>query len=396
VPAHPEPGKVPLENNVRRLCFPYTGDSLGGSHISSLLLVRKLLDEGHMVTVALHQSGIVSEECQRVGVESCTLNLRVALGRDSRRLYLIRDFLTTFYKIWRFLGRVRPEVVHTNDMRTHLFWTIPARARGIPTVWHQRTVFPQSQIAQMISIFATSCVVISKVVQKTLPKNMQAKSLVIPNPVAETRPSASDISHALTIIKKTASSDIDISKRTIVGFFGALRDLKRPMIFVDAIATLAAWGEGEFVGVMFGKDQENLGGKITRRASERGISEQIVLMGFHNSIEALMSACDVVVSTSTGDAFGRTLIEGMALGVPVIAVDAGGHPEVICDGVDGVLAEPDDPVSVARAVQAVVRDQALRDRLIRGGRNSARTKFSIGRHVEKITRLYQSTVLGNR
>jgi len=228
------------------------------------------------------------------------------------------------------------------------------------------------------------------VVQGSLPDKLKSRSLVIPNPVRQTRPNMADIHQAKRIIMERVDEGADISKLVIIGFFGTLRDLKRPMVFVDALATLTEWGEKNVVGLMFGKDLENLSTKILEHASERGVANQIVLMGFHSTIDRFMSACDVVVSTSVGDAFGRTLIEGMALGVPVVAVNAGGHPEVIRDGIDGILTEPDEPESVAHAICAVVGDRRFRDRLITAGRQSARTRFSIEEHTFRMTKLYHA------
>ena len=83
---------------MRRLCFPFIGDSFGGSHISSLLLMRQLLDEGYEVSVALHQSDILAQECDKVGIDCCTLDLSVALGKDSTFIAPIRDFMSTFLR----------------------------------------------------------------------------------------------------------------------------------------------------------------------------------------------------------------------------------------------------------------------------------------------------------
>ena len=383
---------VPGKHYMRRLCFPFTGDSFGGSHISSLLLIRRLVDEGYQVTVAIHQPGRLTRECENKGIAYRLVDLPVAVGRDSTLCSPIRDFLSTFFKIWRFLGSARPEIVHTNDMRTHLFWTIPAWVRGIPTIWHQRTLFPDSRLARLTGWFVSRCIAISLVGQRSLPDRMKSRSTIIPNPVQPSQPDRADLAQAKRLVMETISESIDVDDLIIIGFFGALRSLKRPLVFVDVVGVLTQTWEKNVVGLMFGKDMEGISQNIRDHAKEQGLENRIHLMGFQDSIDRYISVCDVLVSTSVGDAFGRTLIEGMALGVPVVAVNAGGHPEVVRDGVDGILAQQDEPESVARAVQSVLDNYEFRESLIAAGRKAAQTKFSIESHTSRMAEIYQELI----
>ena len=383
---------VPSGHDMRRLCFPFIGESVGGSHLSSLLLIRRLIDQGYEVSVVLHQPAALARELDRVGIDYQTLELPTDLGRNRRPIALLRDFLSTFFKIWRFLGNVQPELVHTNDMRTHLFWTIPAWTRKIPTIWHQRTLFPDSRLARFAGRFPSKCIAISLVVQDSLPTRMKDRSVIIPNPVRPSEPDGVNLAEARRVIMGTIGDRTIVDDLTIVGFFGALRDLKRPLVFVDAIAALVESWEKNVVGLMFGKDMEGMSQTIQDHAKERGVENQIYLMGFQDSIDSYISSCDVLVSTSVGDAFGRTLIEGMALGVPVVAVNAGGHPEVVRDGVDGILVQKDEPKAVARAVQTILDNCEVRESLIAAGRQAAKTKFSIESHTSRVTKIYHELI----
>ena len=384
---------MPGERDMRRLCFPFIGDSFGGSHISSLLLIRRLLDEGYEVTVAIHQSDILARECDNQGIEYCVLDLPTAVGRSSTLLSVVRDFMSTFFEIWHFLGSTpRPEIVHTNDMRTHLFWTIPAWVRGIPAIWHQRTLFPDSRLARLTGRCVSRCIALSFVVQRSLPTRMRDRSIVIPNPVRLSEPDGADLAEARRVVMGTISKEINADGLTIIGLFGALRDLKRPLVFVDAIAALVESWEKNVVGLMFGKDMEGMGQKILDHAKAQKLENRIYLMGFQNPIDRYISVCDVLVSTSVGDAFGRTLIEGMSLGVPVVAVNAGGHSEIVRDGVDGILAQPDKPESVALAMHAVLDNPEFRESLIVAGRQAAKTKFSIEGHTSRMIEIYHELI----
>ena len=103
-----------------------------------------------------------------------------------------------------------------------------------------------------------------------------------------------------------------------------------------------------------------------------------------------MSACDVVLAPSICDAFGRTILEAMALGVPVIAASAGGHQELICDGYNGLLVEPQSPEAFAQAMAEVLQTPDLRSSLVRNGKTYVRERYEDGAIVQSILRMYRS------
>ena len=82
----------------------------------------------------------------------------------------------------------------------------------------------------------------------------------------------------------------------------------------------------------------------------------------------------------------------MALGRPVVVTRAGGLPEVVTDGVDGLLVPPGDVQGLARGLITVLRDAALRERLGRAARERA-SRFDIRRTVARVEQVYEE-VLG--
>ena len=73
-----------------------------------------------------------------------------------------------------------------------------------------------------------------------------------------------------------------------------------------------------------------------------------------------MAACDVIIATSIADGLGRSLMEGMMVGTPVIAVDSGGHKEVITHDKNGLLV-PTTPDDIATAIALVLNDDDKRN-----------------------------------
>lgn len=93
-------------------------------------------------------------------------------------------------------------------------------------------------------------------------------------------------------------------------------------------------------------------------------------------------AADVLVHPALAEAFGLTVVEAMACGVPVIATRVGGVPEVVRDGVDGLLVDPAEPQVLAATLQGLLGDEALRERFAAAGVRRVVERFSLAGQVD--------------
>lgn len=142
------------------------------------------------------------------------------------------------------------------------------------------------------------------------------------------------------------------------------------------------------VGSAYGKDH-CFATMIAQRARAPELSRRVRLLGARKDIPEILSISTVVLHTSTKpEPFGRTFLEGMAMGKPVIASNEGGPPEVIEHEVDGLLLQPRDPQGLADAVNRLLSDSVLADTL---GRNAARKarSYSIENHALAISAVLQ-------
>jgi len=98
----------------------------------------------------------------------------------------------------------------------------------------------------------------------------------------------------------------------------------------------------------------------------------------------------VALLPSRMEGFSQSLLEAMALGKPVIASAAGGNPELVTDGEDGLLVPPLEPAAWAAALERVLVDPALAARLGEAARHTARERFSLDRTVSRTLQLYRS------
>jgi len=116
---------------------------------------------------------------------------------------------------------------------------------------------------------------------------------------------------------------------------------------------------------------------------------KVVFTGRREDVPSVTAALDVAVLPSYREALGLVVLEAMALARPVVASDVGGIPEMIEDGVTGLLVPPRDPVALAAAVVRLLTDHPLADTLARNGHRLVRERFSLERMVAAIERLYE-------
>ena len=127
---------------------------------------------------------------------------------------------------------------------------------------------------------------------------------------------------------------------------------------------------------------------LQEQARELGIAERVVFTGRRDDIPAVTAALDIAVLPSYREAQGLTILEAMALSRPVIASNVGGIPEMIDDGVTGILVPPHDADALSTAIGRLLRDHQLADTLGRAGHDLAHDRFCIEGMVSSIQEIY--------
>jgi glycosyltransferase involved in cell wall biosynthesis len=127
---------------------------------------------------------------------------------------------------------------------------------------------------------------------------------------------------------------------------------------------------------------------LEARAAELGVADGLRCAGALPGLKTAIAACDVIVQPSLNEGMGRTVIEALAMGRPVVASRVGGLPELIDHGRNGLLVVPASPSALADAVGALLRDPARRRRMGEAARRSVDDRFSVQAMVEAIETLY--------
>jgi glycosyltransferase involved in cell wall biosynthesis len=184
----------------------------------------------------------------------------------------------------------------------------------------------------------------------------------------------------------------------VVTLVGGLVDWKGQDVLLDAApAILGRFPKAHIllVGGAYGKDS-GFADEIARRAQAPHLGGRVRLLGARADVAAILAASTVVLHASTKpEPFGRTFLEGMALGKPVIASNEGGPLDVIEHGVDGLLIPPRDSQELARQVIRLLGDPAFAARL--GAQAALKSRaYSIERHTEQVCAVLDANTRGLR
>lgn len=132
---------------------------------------------------------------------------------------------------------------------------------------------------------------------------------------------------------------------------------------------------------------------LSRRITSEGLTEKIHLLGHRDDVPDVLWAMDIaVVPTRDQEAFGRVAAEAMFAGKPVIASRLGGLVEIVEDGSSGLLTPPRDATALARAIEQLALDPALRHRLGAHGQERALTHFTAEQKAGGMWQLIQGLI----
>jgi glycosyltransferase involved in cell wall biosynthesis len=179
----------------------------------------------------------------------------------------------------------------------------------------------------------------------------------------------------------------------VIGYVGRFAPIKDLGTLVRAFATVAERLPHARLLLV--------GGGETRASLERetmalGVSGRVVFAGWLNTLAAVYEACDVVALSSLNEGTPLALIEAMAAGRPVVATAVGGVPDLVEEGVTGLLVPAGDSVALAAALVRLGEDECERAKMGTAGRARARVHFDPARATSEVMRVYSDSLTAKR
>jgi N-acetyl-alpha-D-glucosaminyl L-malate synthase BshA len=166
------------------------------------------------------------------------------------------------------------------------------------------------------------------------------------------------------------------------------RPVKRPQAVIEIFNIVQARLPSVLLMVGDGPERSN----AEWLAHKYGIERKVQFLGKRDNIEELMSCSDLLLLPSSNESFGLVALEAMASEVPVLVSKVGGLPEVLEDGIDGFLVEPERIDEMGRKALEILSDEQKRREMGRHARQTARARFCSKRIIPQYEMFYEKVI----
>ncbi len=194
-----------------------------------------------------------------------------------------------------------------------------------------------------------------------------------------------------------SDSDLDALEGTVLVYSGRFTEVKRIPLLIRAFVRARERFSGPAALVLIGGYPGEWEGEHPLDVVRSTGASDVFLAGWrsHDELPDALNAADAVVLPSVHEQFGQVLVEGMACGLPCVAVDAHGPATIVDDGSTGWLVPPDDEDALVEALIEVVNDPEERKRRGERAYRVAREKYSWPSLVERLARVYEAVRAGS-
>jgi len=373
----------------------------GGSAENTLLTVIGLEPRRYRVMLAFG----ASSESHMTPDETASLERRLAAARAVgvelvvipslvRRFAPFRD-LASLLAMMRLIRRFCPRVVHTHTSKAGALGRLAAWLCHVPVVVHtpHGHIFYGYYGRVLSACFITVERWLGRMTDALIALTETGKLEYVERriaPVERLRAIHSGIDLATYERNHTtpavARKALGLPARgPVIGVLGRLVPIKGHGYLVEALPMiLKKFPSAMLLFVGEGPEREPL----AARAASLGVSQHIRMVGAQFDLTSYVAACDVIAQPSLNEGMGRTVLEALVMGKPVIASRVGGLPELIDHGGNGLLVPPASPSALAHAICSLFWDHARLRRMSNAARRSVGRQFSVQAMVEAIDRLY--------
>ena len=374
-----------------KILHVHTLPAVTGSGIRTLIVMKGLDKVGYEVEFACAPGGSLINEIEIEGIKFRPIKHFV------QKISPYND-LMALWELVRLIKREKYDIIHTHNSKAGFIGRLAGKISGIPIIIH--TVhgfafhaFEKSwcrklfiYLERFAARFADRLIVVSEPLEEWgLELNIGKRSQYI------------TIYDGIEIEKFTLDFDIAKKKQElgikvddlVVGVVAKLWEGKGHECILYAAKEIMKRTPNVkfmFVGEGYLRD------RLEERVKDLGLGDYIIFTGFRADIAEINAIFDIAVLASFFEGLGRVLLEAMVLAKPVVATRVGGIVDVVDDGENGFLVEPNDSDALAEAIIKLLSDEELRFKMGEAAKNKIDRRFSAETMVSKIKELYGALI----
>jgi len=375
----------------------------GGSAETSLQTVSLLNRKKYEVFLAHGlslESNMSDSEKEVLARDLCLAKIKgvdvIPIPSLVRRLSLKND-LFAFISIYRLIKRIKPHIVHTHTSKAGMLGRLAACLARVPIIIHtpHGHVFHSYYGYMMTKIIVFAERILSLMTDKITALTDRERDEHLEQGVASIEKYV--IIHSGVRLQQIMNTRIDVERgkkefnipqnSNVIGVVGRLVPVKGHTYLVSAAKRIIEEFDNTvflFVGDGY------LESRLERQAESLGVRKNIIFTGWREDVVAVLDLFDLLVLPSLNEGMGKVLIEGMALGKPIVASSVGGIIDLVKNGDNGILVPPGDSEALEEAILRLIRNKKLAQKLGKNGKAKVYPEYDTRVMVRQIEDLYDS------
>ena len=313
-----------------------------------------------------------------------------------RRLSLKNDLLA-FISVYRLIKRIKPHIVHTHTSKAGVLGRVAAYLAGVPIIVHtpHGHVFHSyyGYIVTKMIVFVE--IILSLITDKITALTDRERDEHLEQGIASIEKYI--IIHSGVMLQQIMNTNIDVEtgkkkfdipqNSNVIGVIGRLVPIKGHKYLVSAAKRIIKECDNTvfvFVGDGY------LESILERQAESLGVRKNIIFAGWRSDVIDVLGLFDILVLPSLNEGMGKVLIEGMALGKPIVASCVGGIIDLVKNGDNGILVPPRDSDALSEAILKLIRNKKLAQKLGGNGKAKVYPEYDTSVMIRQIEDLYES------
>jgi sugar transferase (PEP-CTERM/EpsH1 system associated) len=308
--------------------------------------------------------------------------------------------LAVYWRFFRAIRSLKPDVIHTRNVNTMEFQPIAALA-GIHSRIHGEhgwdvhdldgTSRKYRVLRKVLRLFVDQFIVVSQELHDYLTESVRIppeKIALIYNGV-----DLNKFSPLEPTVGESGQADGADGGSIVIGTIGRMKEVKNQRLLLQAFASLANQGRSRASDIrliMVGDGP--LRDELLRDVSKAKLDELCSLPGASDNVAKQLRDMSIFVLPSRNEGISNTILEAMATGLPVVATRVGGSPEIVLDGITGVLINDDDVSGMVSALSMYIEDREMRRRHGMAARERVQANFSLGAMVARYLDVYRQSL----
>jgi len=374
------------------ILFVVTKASWGGAQRYVFDMAKALSKDDFEVSVAFGTKGMLADKLEELHVPLYHIN---SLQRDFSFFADIKSFFS-LYRIYR---KARPDIVHLNSSKGGALGALAARMAGVPKIiftvhgWAFNESRPQWQKTIITIIHWITVALSHKTITVSLFDYEQAKDWFLVG--KKIVPIHNGIGSFAKKDKAEARSFLAHAHPTLpqhlndiwIGTTSELHTNKGLNYLLRSFAKIAPTCPESIVVIVGAGEKRD---SLHLLASDLGIAPRVFFLGFIENASHYLTAFDVFTLTSRKEGLPYAILEAGSAGLPVIASNIGGIPEIIESGRDGFLTRPGDTTALAEHLTTVCHDKPKASTIGAALQKKIESEFSLEKMLEETKRIYTS------